>query len=290
MYVDRLHRRRCSGPLALFPNHPDNRNPAGGANTEYTAADFQHMLLAAQVANGTGGADAALDATSGSVPLLGQAGQSVLPTSQPPAISRTAAQDIPAELKRAIIMRPLPDDHPNFTGSNPTYTGAGGTASYQSGFNPCWDGISTYGRQRRRLLLGRRQRRRRRARQRVGRSGDAGADDLGRAVVQAAVRHSLRRSRRPLEPQRPRLAGGACGERGRSLSSPVGGKASANGVRGQGFGPAEVRLDGFLGTSNYQQVLHREQRRAMKAATAHGTLPGSAPWIPLLPTAGSSMG
>ncbi len=37
-------------PLALLPNDTtQNRNPPGGANTDYTAPDFQHMVLAAQV-------------------------------------------------------------------------------------------------------------------------------------------------------------------------------------------------------------------------------------------------
>ena len=36
--------------LALLPNAPENRNPAGGTNSDYTAADFQHMLVAAQAA------------------------------------------------------------------------------------------------------------------------------------------------------------------------------------------------------------------------------------------------
>ena len=35
-------------PLALLPGDPLNRNPAGGANSDYTAADYQHMMLAAQ--------------------------------------------------------------------------------------------------------------------------------------------------------------------------------------------------------------------------------------------------
>ena len=36
-------------PVGAAAQHPINRNPPGGANSDYTAADFQHMLLAAQV-------------------------------------------------------------------------------------------------------------------------------------------------------------------------------------------------------------------------------------------------
>ena len=60
-----------------------------------------------------------------------------------PAALATAAQNISVDLKRAAILRPLPDDHPNFTGSNPTYQSVDQTVAanlYQSGFNPCWDG------------------------------------------------------------------------------------------------------------------------------------------------------
>ena len=35
--------------LTLLPNDPDNRNPIGGANTDYTAPDIQHMVLAGEV-------------------------------------------------------------------------------------------------------------------------------------------------------------------------------------------------------------------------------------------------
>ena len=66
--------RACS---ALLPNDltPEPHNPPGGANSDYTAADFQHMLLAAQVPNARragGNPDAPLDAPAGTVPLLGE--------------------------------------------------------------------------------------------------------------------------------------------------------------------------------------------------------------------------
>ena len=59
-------------PLALCRITWTNRNPPGGANSDYTAADFQHMLLAAQVTNATGGrADASLVPSAGTDQLLG---------------------------------------------------------------------------------------------------------------------------------------------------------------------------------------------------------------------------
>jgi hypothetical protein len=137
----------ASGPLALLPNYrsssggADNRNPLGGANSDYTAPDFQHMLLAAQVLNGTT--------------------VRTLPSMHRPALCRywvtkadsgatfadqdslgNAARGTSAEVLRATVFRPLPTDHPNFTGSNPTYTGSSASDYYQTGFNPCWDGVT----------------------------------------------------------------------------------------------------------------------------------------------------
>jgi hypothetical protein len=141
-------------PVALLPNLPLNvysanqYNPPGGANEDYDAADFQNMLLAAQVPNG---------AAPGGIQT-------------PPSLHRTALlrywaaspdglniQDAnlfidgkffadqwnglaPADvsLMRQIMMRPIGKfnswvttniDHPNFTGSNPN-------------FNPFWDGVT----------------------------------------------------------------------------------------------------------------------------------------------------
>jgi hypothetical protein len=150
-----------TGALALFPSHASNRNPLGGANSDYTAADFQHIFLAAQGTTTTAGGGVQVRTLpsmhrpalcrywaevsviqSGGSPLDftvgGTAGVATLATA-------AGSTSMSSDLKRAIIMRPLPEDHPDFTGSNPTYTGAGGTASYQSGFNPCWDGVTTFG-------------------------------------------------------------------------------------------------------------------------------------------------
>ena len=117
------------------------------------------------------------------------------------AVATACANATQVALLRQIMMRPIGQfnssvttatavvDHPNFTGSNPN-------------FNPFWDGVTAGGRP-----MGRGQRRRRGAGQRVGRFGDAGPFDQRRPVVQAAVCHPLHRSRRPAEPQRPRLSG-----------------------------------------------------------------------------------
>ena len=185
-------------PVALLPNLPLSvyynastnplSNPPGGANSDYTAADFQHMLLAARCRrlrpvqtlpsfhrpalvnywiNATVGADNNVGTTSG----LHQ------------------RQD----LCRKIMMRPIGSmngittsdnpDHPNFTGSNPNFDPDSTPDSCNA--------------------MGRGQRRRRGAGQRVGRSGDAGPLDHRRPVVQAAVRHPLRRSRRPARTSTP---------------------------------------------------------------------------------------
>ncbi len=197
-------------PVALLPNDLTyNRNPPGGANSDYTAPDFQHVFLAAQVLNGT------------TVQTLPSMQRSALcrywanymashggpsPDFTSGSGTAAAAQNLPPDLKRAIILRPLPEDNPNFTGSNPTYTGAGGSASYQSGFNPCWDGVSTFAQMPPPFSWD------------VDNDGDGVPDsvwidlgmpvqrDGGRAVVPAAFCDSLRRSRRPGESQHRRLA------------------------------------------------------------------------------------
>ena len=100
------------GELALQPNPifvPEARNPAGGANSDYTAADFQHMLLAAQVPqyNATGQIT----------------GVATIPSLHRPALVRYQnGKGVPAH---NYILRPIGgtnNDHPNFTGSNPAFT------------------------------------------------------------------------------------------------------------------------------------------------------------------------
>ncbi len=132
-------------PVALLPNMPlatyysavpsalknPFSNPPGGVNSDYTAADFQHMLLAAQIP-----------------PTIPGGPVQTLPSLHRPALVNywmnqpqwATSPDLP----RKVIMRPigpitgltLPTgfvaDHPNFTGSN----------SNPAGFNPLlgpWD-------------------------------------------------------------------------------------------------------------------------------------------------------
>ena len=129
-------------PIALLPGYPvaaytaTNSNPPGGANSDYTAADFQHMLLAAQTPPA---------GASGLGPLM-----TPIPSLHRPELIQywmkqygitlnmwvgdtgwlSLANNHP-DLMRMIMLRPSSGTaaHPNFTGSNPN-------------FNPTWDGVS----------------------------------------------------------------------------------------------------------------------------------------------------
>ncbi len=122
--------------LALRPNDitddtkgnaNGNRNPLGGANDDYDAADFQNMLLAAQVAN---------PAVTGGIQTL--------PSMHRPALvnywKNKTGWTGDADSYRKIMLRPIGKmvdlsgdaDHPDFTGSN----------SNSNGFDPIngpWD-------------------------------------------------------------------------------------------------------------------------------------------------------
>ena len=117
-------------PIALLPGYPlanyfnsttnPNCNPPGGANTDYTAADYQHMLLAAQLPG------------PGTVPTM----QTPIPSLHRPELIQywftktgQSYNTIDPGLLRMIMLRPNIQDHPNFTGSNPN-------------FNPVWDGVT----------------------------------------------------------------------------------------------------------------------------------------------------
>ncbi len=126
-------------PVALLPNLPLSTYVAsgydfGGANEDYDAADFQNMLLAAQVPS---------PASPGQVHTLPSLHRPALVrywmkimnpglTTFTQADWRQFALNNP-ELARKISLRPIGDfpdsDHPNFTGSNPN-------------FNPAWDMIT----------------------------------------------------------------------------------------------------------------------------------------------------
>jgi len=101
-------------PVALLPGAEDNLFPAGGANEGYDAVDYQNMLLAAQLRD----------------PNTGQV--ITIPSLHRPAlvnywVNRGGDISDPVFLK-SIILRPMPQIHPNFDGGNPF-------------FNPLWDGI-----------------------------------------------------------------------------------------------------------------------------------------------------
>ena len=98
---------------SVYPAATGYRNPPGGANSDYTAADFRHMLLAAQQPAATG---------AGVVPTM----NTPIPSLHRPALIQYWAQNnggtwagIPLKLQRMIMLRPNSQDHPNFTGSNP---------------------------------------------------------------------------------------------------------------------------------------------------------------------------
>ena len=126
-------------------------NPPGGANSDYTAPDFQHVFLAAQVVNAAGTAVQTLPSfhrpalcrywannTNGLNLNLSLADfSSTLPSTLANKWnSLTTAQ---VAFLRTIMLRPIGRfnssvtttnlDHPNFTGSNPN-------------FNPFWDGVT----------------------------------------------------------------------------------------------------------------------------------------------------
>lgn len=126
----------------------DNCNPIGGANTDYTAVDYQHMLLAMvlpQYLAGTVGSSTTNDNHGIVVPIpslhrselnfywygRGQgnaAGLSSTSLSRTSYYNNGATSAFPAELLRATSFRPNPYDHPAFWQNvNPNY-------------NPFWDG------------------------------------------------------------------------------------------------------------------------------------------------------
>ena len=96
-------------PLASYGTNANGvYNPPCGANSDYTAADFGHMLLAAQVMN------------NGVM-------YTPIPSMYRPEMIQYWQQK--GTIDRTTMLRPNTTDHPNFTGSNPN-------------FNPTWDGVT----------------------------------------------------------------------------------------------------------------------------------------------------
>ena len=132
-------------PLAFLPNHPANQNPPGGANSDYTAPDCQHMFLAAQTPFNPTIGDGRLSTPIPSLhrpELVNYFANGVSPSN--PTFDGLWQQN--QALCRAIMMRPIGQyagtitsqnslDHPHFTGSNLDVNG-------QPAFNPMWDGFT----------------------------------------------------------------------------------------------------------------------------------------------------
>lgn len=154
------------GPAALLPNtsyqslgipgQTDLRQAAGGANVDYTAVDYNTMLVAL------------LNPNASTARM--RYGAALIPSLHRPELVRywinqanpdsdsSKANDLTSlttrfqtrpsgsnwtdvdwkAFKRRLVLRPLPEDHPQFTGSNPKYS-IGSPNPYQSGFNPLWD-------------------------------------------------------------------------------------------------------------------------------------------------------
>jgi hypothetical protein len=151
-------------PVALLPNLPLSKYnatyPLVGVNSDYTAADFQHIFLAAQVANSAVVQTlpsfhrpslcrywANLTTANGGL-NVSATDLSNFNSTTPATAQSTVANKVcntldatKATLLRSIMLRPMGQlnslvnptapniDHPNFTGSNPN-------------FNPFWDGVT----------------------------------------------------------------------------------------------------------------------------------------------------
>ena len=113
-------------PTPLLPNDLDNRIPLGGANPDYTAADFQHVLLAAQVYN-------TVSSTTQTLPSMHRPALINYWINNQTAATWHGLWTANPDLCRRIMMRPIGTmngiattdnpDHPNFTGSNPNSNG-----------------------------------------------------------------------------------------------------------------------------------------------------------------------
>jgi hypothetical protein len=110
-------------------------NPPGGSNSDYTAADFQHMLLAAQVVNGTTVQTLPSFHRPALVRYWGNANNGLGVTDFTSGTTWSGLTVDKVALLRQIMLRPIGSfaggnaDHPNFTGSN-------------ASFNPAWDGVT----------------------------------------------------------------------------------------------------------------------------------------------------
>jgi len=166
-------------PTALLPNlplvlhHPES---GGGADEDYDIADYQNMMLAFSPKPGgglpsipslhrqhlvdfwfhefagSGGTPKYANPASffASLPTPADKWQAILFPYGPdgirgnnesgePTLIGNADKDLIASLRRSIIFRPLPEDHPNFTGSNPNSRLAGQTQNLYFLKDGPWD-------------------------------------------------------------------------------------------------------------------------------------------------------
>jgi hypothetical protein len=129
----RLDEMRSGWDLALLPYHSDNRNPAGGANEDYDAVDYQNMALALVLPDGR------VPIPSFVRPELARYWfRRINGRAVNPADPNDFYNNLAPDLQRWICGRPLWTHHPGFTGSNPAVTPAN-----PGGFNPVWDGVTT---------------------------------------------------------------------------------------------------------------------------------------------------
>lgn len=130
----------------------------GGMNVDFTAVDYQHMLLALTLPTGRT-----------AIPSLHRPELVRYWVNQVnPPMDKTNSDQLRANFinkpsswsvaewlafRRRFVLRPLPEDHykdtngngqwdptePYFTGSNPAFSDTGYNSVYSSGFNPVWD-------------------------------------------------------------------------------------------------------------------------------------------------------
>lgn len=122
----------ANNQLALLPNHPANRGPAGGANEDYDAVDYQNMALALVLPDGRVPIPSYLRPELCRYWFRRLVGRSVNPADPDDFWS-----NMPPDVIRWICPRPSPVDHPQFTGSNPS------AGTNPRAFNPVWDGVSS---------------------------------------------------------------------------------------------------------------------------------------------------
>ena len=227
----------------------DSGSVTGDANEDYDAVDFQNMLLAAQIVDASGDLVATIPS------LHRPALVNYWITSSGGGSWANLVSTTPA-LARNICLRPSTQDHPNFTGSNPTT------------FNPAWDGTGTANEWD------------------VDNDGDGVMDsvwvDLGMPVRSAAngmlYKPLFAILCTDLDGRLNLNAHGCYAQTDANYYGNVAaggnyqfadGTSSATIPRGQGYGPAEINLRPLLGT-NYQTILNARYYSASDGLSVPG--------------------